>query len=153
MLCISPLQAQINLHEILDSIYAKGATRGVEMAPLVKKFVYQIKVVDTIPHFKDSPELFLGLMVPLKYYPQSNIYIVTAAFEDPFVAENLLAHEIGHALGLKHCCQDGWCPRIMASHQPTSPEHLVYQIAKNPKVNKKNWDEYFNNIKAKHNVE
>jgi hypothetical protein len=140
-------QSNITLQQVLDSIVVKGEMRGVNMKKLINDNINEIHIVKSLPPNQWGTRT-LGQAEPLsdgKY----NLYILEDMFEDFFNAERVVAHEIGHALGLRHCCIDAYCARVMAAQQTTNPEHIMYEIAYQTYEYERMFDVYFNNIKEK----
>jgi hypothetical protein len=140
-------QSQITLPQVLDSIIVKGNKRGVNMEKLIRENIKDIYIVKDLPESSWGTKT-LGKAVPLND-GRYELYVIEEMFEDFFNAERVVAHEIGHALGLRHCCKDAYCARIMAAQQATNPEHILYEIAYKTNEYHRMFDIYFNKIKEK----
>lgn len=133
---------QVSTDTIMERLYNRGDIYGVNMRPKVDKYIDSIYIVDTIVLSPDA----MGYQQPLRS-GKSDIYIRKDITGDDYVFEGTLAHEIGHALGLEHCCVKSWCANIMAGSAPVDPDHLVYQIKYLSHEYDAIWNRYFEKIK------
>lgn len=141
-------QQKYSVEQVLDSIIKKGNERGVDMKPLIDRYVGNIFIVDFI---EPTPEIesVLGKIRTYNGHLKADIFIIKEMFEDFFLAERVLIHEMGHAMYLKHCCSGKYCAEIMAAEQATTPGHILYEIAFKSTEYELIFDRFFELVKEK----
>ena len=136
---------QVTLTQVLDSIVQKGRERDVNMQALIVEHVNDIYIVKTLPRSRWDTKV-LGRAVP-RPNNRYDIYIIEEMFDNFFNAERVVIHEIGHALGFKHCCIDSYCVEIMSAQQAIDPEHILFDIAYNTSEYERSFDIFFDEVK------
>lgn len=163
LLCFLNVNAQhINIERALKSIQEEGLERGVDFDSLLTvatKNGYPVdykgmKIVDTI--LVDSVSYHvIGVTrndthydYKRKWHYDCTVEIEREILGDYNVAENVVAHELGHVLGLNHDENENSIMFIF-----TVVDKGFFYNATYEKENKEyRWDKYFNKLKTKYKL-
>ena len=151
---------QRGVYVALDSIINRGLERGVDIRPLLEIHLDTIRVLDakTMPRPK-NPNLttLLGRANFLGFDKKNrwtwDIIIAEELLNDFQMLERVLAHELGHTIHMKHCCQEALCLEIMSTGHVTEPSNMFYRIQFHPQESIRFWDVFFQNLKCYNKME
>jgi hypothetical protein len=149
----------ISPEQVLDSIKSRALERGVNLTPLIKAHLDTIIILEPHQFPKPKSERLSEVFATAHYLGRKNgrwyweIRLSKELFNDFKLLERVLAHELGHVIGLKHCCVEGSecyddfvCLEIMSDgHITDKDNHPFFYNAQWRDIY---WDNYFNQIKS-----
>lgn len=161
---------ETTIEGLLKSLNNRAEKRGVNLDSLLTIHVDTIRVEK--PEFFGDPKnpTLSKVLADAQYLRTVNrkwvweIRLSSDVMDDFQLAERILGHEIGHTLHVKHCCsEDGLCQEeccskvpclnIMGSGHVTDKTNFFYMVQFHPEQSVLFWDEFFNSIKLKNNLQ
>jgi hypothetical protein len=144
--------------QVLDSIKSRALERGIDLSPLIEAHLDTILILEPHQFPKPKNDRLSEIFATAKYLGRRKgkwyweIRLSNELFNDYNLLERVLAHELGHVFGLKHCCVEGSecyddfvCLEIMSDgHITDKDKHPFFYNAQWDAIY---WDNYFNLIK------
>jgi hypothetical protein len=150
-LCAS--QVKYELNDAIKSVVNRGLSHGVDLTPLMEKHIDTIvmRSNNELKKYKTKKyDKILGLAHYLETKDGNYIWelrINSDLHGDFNVMELVVAHEIGHALHLKHCCDKITCMEIMSAGAPDIPGTGLYYEQYESEYEVLYWAKFFLDIK------